>query len=77
MKNLEKIMPGVYIRSLRIGSSESEDISNTYLMHPNKQISIACDIVSSDQRLKSGFNAIGISQGGQFMYVRLITYERG
>ncbi|KAL4712005.1 hypothetical protein ACJJTC_003672 [Scirpophaga incertulas] len=36
-------------------------------MHPNKQVQYACDKLAQDPKLADGFNAIGFSQGGQFL----------
>ncbi|KRT82069.1 lipase, partial [Oryctes borbonicus] len=66
-KDLAQALPGVYILSLKIGDSISKDVENGFFLHPNKQIEIACDIISKDSRLNNGFNAIGFSQGSQFL----------
>lgn len=36
-------------------------------MNPNDQIEYACNQIAGDPYLKKGFNAIGFSQGAQFM----------
>ncbi|CAG9793971.1 unnamed protein product [Diatraea saccharalis] len=36
-------------------------------MNPNKQVEIACNQLAADPKLKDGFNAIGFSQGSQFL----------
>ncbi|CAH1638600.1 unnamed protein product [Spodoptera littoralis] len=64
---LEKKIPGVYVSSLRIGSSTVEDFENGYFMNPNKQVDYVCEQLASDPELKDGFNAIGFSQGSQFL----------
>lgn len=38
-----------------------------YFMHPDKQIVTACQIINNDPMLANGFNAIGFSQGAQFL----------
>lgn len=38
-------------------------------MNVNKQIDIVCDQLAKDSKLQSGYNAIGFSQGGQFLWV--------
>lgn len=60
-------MPGVYVLSLRIGDSVIEDVENGYLMHPDKQVELACNIINNDTQLLNGYNAIGFSQGSQFL----------
>ncbi|KAF9786575.1 hypothetical protein SFRURICE_016298 [Spodoptera frugiperda] len=64
---LEKQIPGVYVNSLRIGNSNVEDFENGYFMNPNKQVDYVCQQLASDPNLKDGFNAIGFSQGSQFL----------
>lgn len=56
-----------YIHSIRIGNNEEEDVANSYLMNANKQIQMVCDTLKKDPNLKDGFNAIGFSQGSQFL----------
>ncbi|XP_046850386.1 palmitoyl-protein thioesterase 1-like [Xenia sp. Carnegie-2017] len=63
---VEDLIPGIYVRSLMIGSSIIEDTINGFLMNANKQIDIVCKKLSSDEKLKDGYNAMGFSQGGQF-----------
>lgn len=58
---------GVYVKSIEIGNSIAEDFKSGYLVHPNKQIEMVCAELSKDVKLNNGFNAIGFSQGGQFL----------
>lgn len=64
---IEKQVKGVYVKSLEIGSNIVEDTENGFLMNVNKQIDIVCDQLAKDSKLQSGYNAIGFSQGGQFL----------
>ncbi|XP_017780363.1 PREDICTED: palmitoyl-protein thioesterase 1 [Nicrophorus vespilloides] len=66
-KKLNESMPGIYVHSIKMGSNEIEDVENGFFMHPNKQIEKACEMVRNDDRLVGGFNAIGFSQGAQFL----------
>jgi palmitoyl-protein thioesterase len=36
-------------------------------MNVNQQIDLVCAQLSKDTKLKAGYNAIGFSQGGQFL----------
>ncbi|XP_050079485.1 palmitoyl-protein thioesterase 1 [Anopheles maculipalpis] len=58
---------GVYVKSVEIGNSIAEDFKSGYLVHPNQQIEMVCAELSKDAKLNNGFNAIGFSQGGQFL----------
>ena len=39
----------------------------TVLMLVSLQITEACDMLAADEKLSNGFNAMGFSQGGQFL----------
>ncbi|ESN99795.1 hypothetical protein HELRODRAFT_113558 [Helobdella robusta] len=64
---IEENIPGVYVLSVRIGDSVVEDVENSFLMNLNKQIDMVCKQFSNDPNLEMGFNAVGFSQGGQFL----------
>ena len=66
-KILEENIPGIYVKSIKIGSNENEDLINSYLMDVNRQIEIVCRMLRNDHRLANGFNGLGFSQGGQFL----------
>lgn len=74
MNKLNQTLPGTYIVSLRIGTSIINDVENGYFMHPDKQIDEVCNMIKLDGQLRDGFNAIGFSQGAQFLYV--IHYKK-
>lgn len=62
-----------YVKSIRIGSNLVEDFESGYFVHPNKQIDEACRMIASDPKLQNGYNAVGFSQGSQFLYVDIKT----
>lgn len=43
------------------------DYESGFFIHPNTQIEYACKELAKDEKLKKGYNAIGFSQGGQFL----------
>ncbi|XP_070508698.1 palmitoyl-protein thioesterase 1-like [Chironomus tepperi] len=57
----------IYVKSLEIGGSYIRDYESGYFIHPDKQIEDACYQISNDKNLQNGFNAIGFSQGSQFL----------
>ncbi|XP_031632182.1 palmitoyl-protein thioesterase 1 isoform X2 [Contarinia nasturtii] len=57
----------VYVKSIRIGNNVVEDYESGYFVHPNKQVENACQQIASDPKLQNGYNAIGFSQGSQFL----------
>ena len=48
-----------------------QDIENGFFLNVNTQIEEACKQLNNDAQLQDGYNAIGFSQGGQFLYVIL------
>lgn len=64
---LENELPGVYVHSLMVGNNILADTENGFFKDTNSQISLVCDKIASDPQLQDGFNAIGFSQGGQFL----------
>ncbi|XP_050407435.1 palmitoyl-protein thioesterase 1 [Patella vulgata] len=64
---IEEQVQGIYVKSLEIGNNTTEDVNNGYLMNVNDQVTMACKLISNDSKLQNGYNALGFSQGGQFM----------
>ncbi|KAL5241674.1 hypothetical protein ACI65C_009084 [Semiaphis heraclei] len=56
-----------YVKSLQIGKSFEQDVKNSFFMNVNLQVKDACNQISVDPKLSSGYNAIGFSQGAQFL----------
>lgn len=59
--------PNAYVVALRMGENTAEERKNTYYMHPNIQVEQACRMIASDEKLRNGYNAVGFSQGAQFL----------
>jgi palmitoyl-protein thioesterase len=66
-KDIEAALPGIRVLSLQIGGDAAEDAENGFLMPIRQQIAIACAAIKNASYLSSGYNAIGFSQGGQFL----------
>jgi len=64
---LEEELPGVYVHSLMIGNNILADTENGFFKDTNKQIDMVCEYVAQDPLLQNGYNALGFSQGGQFL----------
>lgn len=64
---IEKSLPDIYVKSLKIGGSFIEEVENGYFMNANLQVKEACEQIASDPQLSNGYNAIGFSQGAQFL----------
>jgi len=63
----EQVGNHVYVKSLEIGNNVAEDTENGFLMNANKQVDMVCDMIQKDSKLQNGYNAMGFSQGGQFL----------
>ncbi|KAJ3282508.1 Palmitoyl-protein thioesterase 1 [Borealophlyctis nickersoniae] len=63
---IQSELPGVYVSSIRIGETESEDKNKGFFDEVNRQVDEVCETLKADPELAGGFNAIGFSQGGQF-----------
>ncbi|XP_076157634.1 palmitoyl-protein thioesterase 1 [Alosa pseudoharengus] len=66
-KMVEQEVPGIYVLSLMIGKSIIQDTENGFFMDVNEQVEFVCNKLAQDPKLKDGYNAMGFSQGGQFL----------
>ncbi|KAK9394782.1 palmitoyl-protein thioesterase 1 [Crotalus adamanteus] len=66
-KIVEEKIPGIYVLSLKIGNNLIDDMENSFFMNVNNQVKKVCDQLSKDPKLQGGYNAMGFSQGGQFL----------
>lgn len=66
-KMIEQDIPEIYVKSLMIGKTVLQDTENGFFMDVNKQVSVVCSQLAQDPKLKNGYNAMGFSQGGQFL----------
>jgi len=64
---LEQQITGIYVRSLKIGASIWDDELSGFFKNVNDQVSLVCQQLASDPKLADGYNAIGFSQGAQFL----------
>ncbi|XP_043206179.1 palmitoyl-protein thioesterase 1-like [Amphibalanus amphitrite] len=66
-RTVEENIPGVYVRSLMIGPNIIDDTLNGFFMPIDAQVEEACQKIAADESLQGGYNAMGFSQGGQFL----------
>eukprot|EP00091_Calanus_sinicus_P012865 TRINITY_DN28751_c0_g1_i1.p1 TRINITY_DN28751_c0_g1~~TRINITY_DN28751_c0_g1_i1.p1 ORF type:complete len:145 (-),score=35.19 TRINITY_DN28751_c0_g1_i1:52-462(-) len=64
---LEEEIAGVYVHSIMIGSNIVVDMESGFFRDTNRQVSEVCEMMANDPELQDGYNAIGFSQGGQFL----------
>jgi len=58
---------GNYVHSIMIGDSIEADEFNGFFMNVNDQVDLVCQQMKADPKLANGFNAVGFSQGSQFL----------
>jgi palmitoyl-protein thioesterase len=58
---------GVYVHSIATGDGAMADVSSSFFGNVNDQVAKVCDEISETPELQGGYNAVGFSQGGQFM----------
>lgn len=66
-KLLENELNQTYVKSIEIGGNLVEDYESGFFIHPNNQIRYVCQDLQKDSKLQQGYNAIGFSQGAQFL----------
>lgn len=66
-REIEKNVPGIYVYSIEIGDSVLADEKNSFIGNINDQLDVVCRQLKNNTQLKNGFNAVGFSQGGQFL----------
>jgi len=64
---LKKTIPGVYVNSIMIGNDIIEDELHGFLGDVTDEVAEVCTQLKADPNLAGGFNAVGFSQGGQFL----------
>lgn len=67
VSRIKEALPGVFIHSVMIGKGPEDDRKRSLLDNMNRQIAEVCDKLARIPELSEGFNAIGLSQGGQFL----------
>lgn len=68
-KIAESLNPGTYVHVVQIGDTGSSDRSATFFGNVTEQIQHVCDQLARDNILRTApaINALGFSQGGQFL----------
>jgi palmitoyl-protein thioesterase len=59
----------VFVHSVSIGKTALEDAADSFFTNAWEQVRIACAQLQAIPQLANGFNAIGFSQGAQFLRV--------
>merc|ERR1711973_882556 len=60
-------IPDVYVYRIMIGNNIIVDTESGFFRDTNRQVREVCEKIQADPELAGGYNAIGFSQGGQFL----------
>lgn len=60
---ISQTLGGAYATNVAFGSDAGSDASSTFFKSMDEQVDIFAQAVKADEKLASGFNAIGFSQG--------------
>ena len=72
---IERELKGIYVYSVMVGNNIVEDEINGFLGNVNDQIAQIAGKIAADENLSRGFNAVGFSQGGQFLRAYVEQYN--
>jgi len=64
---LHASLTGVFVLSISTGKNEASDVWSSYFGDVNAQVADVCEQIRSTPELQDGYNAVGFSQGGQFL----------
>ncbi|KAG6866627.1 hypothetical protein C0991_000737 [Blastosporella zonata] len=72
---IEKIHPGIFVHSVFIEENLDKDRKAGFYGNVNEQVDLVADQLTAIPELQSGFDAIGLSQGGQFLRAYVERYN--
>lgn len=64
---IKDVIPDVYVHRIMIGGNLITDTESGFFRDTNRQVREVCQMLAEDPELQGGYNAIGFSQGGQFL----------
>jgi len=74
-ESIKDIHPGIFIHSIHIHEDSQEDKKAGYYGNINEQLELVLEQLSNIDELRDGFDAIGFSQGGQFLRAYVERYN--
>jgi palmitoyl-protein thioesterase len=75
MSMIQELHPGLFIHSVAIKESNDEDRKAGWFGNVNEQIEVAAQQLATIPELADGFDAMGFSQGGQFLRAYVERYN--
>lgn len=64
---LKTLRPGIFVHAVMVGANAKQDRIHSFLDSIDRQIVEVAEQLAAVPELQDGFNAIGFSQGGQFL----------
>lgn len=65
--SLEEAFPGIYVHLVALGKDEAGDRNRGVFGEVDEDVKEVCETLKSVEELRDGFDAVGFSQGGQFL----------
>ncbi|CAE6370030.1 unnamed protein product [Rhizoctonia solani] len=72
---IKEVHPGIFVHSISLSDDQSADQKAGWFGEANAQVDIVAAQLSTIPQLKNGFDAIGFSQGGQFLRAYVERYN--
>jgi palmitoyl-protein thioesterase len=72
---IQDIHPGIFVHSVHIDENLEKDRQAGFYGNANDQVELVYGQLSSIQELQGGFDAMGLSQGGQFLRAYIERYN--
>mmetsp|Transcript_25767 Transcript_25767/g.56699 ORF Transcript_25767/g.56699 Transcript_25767/m.56699 type:complete len:446 (-) Transcript_25767:417-1754(-) len=66
---------GVYVVCVPTGDTQTEDTTNGYFLSMDKSVDVFAERIAADPRLRSGFHAVGFSQGNNVIRGYIARYN--
>ncbi|EKM80823.1 hypothetical protein AGABI1DRAFT_112549 [Agaricus bisporus var. burnettii JB137-S8] len=76
MKLIKEIHPGIFIHSIFISEDLNEDKKAGFYGNVLEQLEFVADQLAAIPELEAGFDAVGLSQGGQFLRAYVECYNK-
>jgi len=76
MEFIKEKLPGIYVRSIALNADDTNDRRASFFGSINEQVADVYQQLGKDEKLAGGFNAIGFSQGGQFLRAYVQRYNK-
>ncbi|TFY81625.1 hypothetical protein EWM64_g2390 [Hericium alpestre] len=72
---IKDIHPGIFVHSIYIEEDQDKDQRAGFYGDVNEQVELVAEQLSGVEELKDGFDALGFSQGGQFLRAYVERYN--